>query len=314
MFEADSRNARWETAIVRTNHCATAWTLGLTVVGGLALRADDIIPIQHERAQNTVAEVRGSVVRIDMPPLQANAELLPLPARSPDASIEQPTFLEATPHTAEPFTPNVGPSIGPPQPRSSPRVYFPRLTARWHAITKPRLAWSHWGYPEQFIDPPLGATVAAPAQIQIANGQAAQMVLYDYDFFERGSQAATLNPSGHRKLDRISQWAESNPAPIIVERLTGNDELNEARRQYVIDELQKLPARIPEMRVVVGEPSVARLNGDEATAIYQSLLRRTQTGTGATPTSGSVSGGGMTPSSGSINSQTLGTSNQSSGS
>jgi hypothetical protein len=179
-----------------------------------------------------------------------------------------------------PWPPAPTTSIGPPMPRKEPHVYFPRLSARFHSITQPRLAWSHWGYPEQYIEPPLGATVYAPVEVQIANGQAAQMVLYDYDFYDTGKDAATLNTRGRRQLAKIALLASRTPHPIIVEYLADRDELNELRRQHVVEELQKLSIEVPEIRVIVGQPPLTVLSGDDALAIIQGLLRRTASGTG----------------------------------
>lgn len=225
----------------------------------------------------------------------SNEDAVPVPVPPPATSnLPMPTTLAG--ETLPPAMPRPGMPADPGMAQSvPPRVYFPKLTARYHAEKVPRKAWTHWGYPENFAEPVLGAAVAAPVMIQIANGQAAQMVLYDYDFLPPTSPTA-LSQRGRRQLQKVITLAEQTTFPIIIQASLGNEAQDDARREFVIGELAKYAPWIPEMRVVVADPSAAGLSGTEAAIIYSNMLGRTAAGGGgASGGGGGGTGGGTLP-------------------
>jgi hypothetical protein len=131
----------------------------------------------------------------------------------------------------------------------------------------------HWGYPEEFIERPFGGPVRKVLNTQIASGLAAQLVLYRFDF-----DGDRLSPGGMRHAWRISDKMQLVTAPVIVEP-TGNRALDLARRDQVIVFLQQV-AQIPIVpdNVVIGYPPVNGLDGDEAIAIQQAVIRNLQMG------------------------------------
>src|SRR5262249_50049311 len=97
-----------------------------------------------------------------------------------------------------PISPAPVPAVGLPgtmqAPVAAPRFgWWQRCCQRWRACCL--------GYPEEFEAQPLGASLNAFAQTQAANGEAAQMVLYQADFVEGTGK---LSPRGHERLARIA--------------------------------------------------------------------------------------------------------------
>jgi hypothetical protein len=138
------------------------------------------------------------------------------------------------------------------------------------------------GYPEDFDQPPLGHSVNQHYVIHVQNGEAARMVLYQYDFV---GCTAVLNPRGKQQLAKMAAMLSHNPFPIVIEHTPYAPTLGEARRQAVMAELAQAPFPVPPERVVVGPPIANGLAGVEAERVYSNLLQRTQGG-------GALGGGG----------------------
>jgi hypothetical protein len=133
-------------------------------------------------------------------------------------------------------------------------------------------------------------------QTQVANGVAARMTLYDFDF-ERGG--TRLNYRGRDRLRQIAALLPHNEFPVVLERLPFAPDLAEARRLAVLNELAEMA---PPDRVVVGPPLAVPLRGVEASAIYDNLLRSVETygvwvsqglEAGGRPAAGPVGTGGV---------------------
>jgi hypothetical protein len=130
------------------------------------------------------------------------------------------------------------------------------------------------GYPEEFEEVPFGAFLYAHGRTMVANGTAARMVLYQYDFVDGQPQ---LKPRGYDQLAKIAHLLEISPAPLVIERTPCLPGLAEARRLAVLDELARhLPHPIPPERVVVGPPLAIGLSGREAEIVYGNLLNQTR--------------------------------------
>jgi len=141
--------------------------------------------------------------------------------------------------------------------------------------------WKRWktslrncfGYESEFEAVPLGAFVDEAYRIHVANGQAARMVLYHYDFV---GNTAALNTHGQDHLAKIAAMLAHNSFPVIVERTSSNPALAQARRLAVLNQLGGEGIVIPPERVVVGGPIANGLRGAEAEIIYQNLLSQTR--------------------------------------
>jgi hypothetical protein len=140
------------------------------------------------------------------------------------------------------------------------------------------------GSPQDYNPPPFGAVVYASYAPAVANGDAAHLVLYRFDF-ECASQA--LNLHGHDRLVLMAPLLLRTPFPLIIERTPDAPALAEARRLVVLNELAAAGVSIPPQRVVVGPAPAVGLSGLEAAIIYQNLLQQTE----HAPTSPGLSGG-----------------------
>jgi hypothetical protein len=163
---------------------------------------------------------------------------------------------------------------------------------RWHSVAGPaksRMQEKWLGYPEEFHEPPLGAFLYAHGRIQVANGEAARMVLYQYDF-EEGTDR--LNHRGRQQLAKIAAMMPENFNPLVIEWSPDAPALDEARRVAVLTELGRGPFPVVPERVVVGPPVAYGLQGVEAELVYQNLLQQTQSrGTLLQPSTGFTSAG-----------------------
>lgn len=161
-----------------------------------------------------------------------------------------------------------------------------------YARFKERCRAKYWGYPEKFYEPPLGTMLMGHNMAQVANGQAARMALYQYDFLPASDQ---LNARGKTQLAKIAQWLPANAFPVFVEPTPANPELDEARRQTVWRELSS-HCSIPSERVSVGRPHVRGLGAGDALLLDRNRLGLTSargvsaSGGGASTNSISTSG------------------------
>jgi hypothetical protein len=139
------------------------------------------------------------------------------------------------------------------------------------------------GYEEEFVARPLGESANQNIQVQAANGAAARMVLYRYDFLACGPG---LTLRGKDQLAKIVARSAHNGFPIVIERTPECPGLAEARRLVVLNELAHGPIPVPPERVVIGPPLAIGLRGIDAVLIHDNLLKLTQQGP-----QGGISGG-----------------------
>jgi hypothetical protein len=130
------------------------------------------------------------------------------------------------------------------------------------------------GYPEEFEEVPLGKFLYAHGRTMVANGEAARMVLYQYDFVDCQPQ---LNQRGFDQLAKIARLLAINPAPLVIERTPCMPELAEARRRAVLSALASGPCPVPPERVVVGPARANGLSGLESELVYRNLLFQVRT-------------------------------------
>lgn len=116
---------------------------------------------------------------------------------------------------------------------------------------------------------PLGASFHATMGTQIQNGIAARMVLYHFDFCPG---EGVLTPRGRRQLFKIAQRLPRVAAPILIQP-TGDNDLDEARRACVLDELSALSFSVPEEQVQTAFRTVRALEGPDAMVIDRKLQR-----------------------------------------
>jgi hypothetical protein len=155
--------------------------------------------------------------------------------------------------------------------------------------------WPCLGYESEFEPAPFGASVYTVYRHHVANGDAARMVLYHYDFV---NNTATLNTHGQDQVAKIAAMLAQNVFPVIVERTPSNPQLAEARRLAVLKQLGRGGIPIAAERVVIGAPIANGLRGAEAEIIYQNLLSQTRERGLVTGAASGLLGATTTPSAG----------------
>ncbi len=170
----------------------------------------------------------------------------------------------------------------------------------WHR-TQCKRQLQEWalGFPEEFNEWPLGSSLYAHGRTLVANGSAARMVFYHYDFVDGSAQ---LNVRGRDKLAKISQLLPATFFPVVIERTPATPGLDVQRRATVLAALSDSRFPIPPERLVIGPPIAHGLMGVEADVLfYNQLYSLSQGGAGIGGFSGSqgfdasgLSGGALT--------------------
>lgn len=154
---------------------------------------------------------------------------------------------------------------------------------------------------------PLGQVSDAFNETQQTNAEAADFILYDYEFV---GDTATLNPKGRDHMVQIARRLPYVPFPVVVEQTEKTNEVKENQRLLTIDEtrranvvmwLQKFYADDVTMdpnlianRVVVAPDFNRQMRGDEAIAAFDNSLGSYGGGRGGMGGMGGMSGrGGM---------------------
>jgi hypothetical protein len=213
----------------------------------------------------------------------ASSRAQDLPPAIPEGTVLRPS----APSVAAPalVRPDPIPVIVPPggvRPTWYPAPVDPIAVKRhqaWHVEHKARsrlwrcLQGKLWGYPEEYEPRPLGASLYDHGLAMAANGAAARMTLYRFDFLPGSSE---LSPRGLDQLSKISAQLAVSPFPVIVERTPGEPALAESRRYAVLAQLARGPVPVMSDRVLVGVPSPVGLSGPDAQVIAGNGLGRTQ--------------------------------------
>ena len=116
----------------------------------------------------------------------------------------------------------------------------------------------------------LGSSVRAFHKVQKENADLDKYVVYQNEWYQNGTE---LGPFGRNHLLLISKRLAAVTVPVIVQA-SPDAQLNEMRRQHIVDILAKLGvAGNVDARVVVGFPEALDLDGNLAAIIYyQSLI------------------------------------------
>lgn len=169
-----------------------------------------------------------------------------------------------------------------------PATWWERMQLRkWEK--KRRMQESCLGYPEEFCEQPLGVALYSQLETQVANGIAAKLVLYHFDFLDGSPQ---LNSKGVERLARHVAVMNRNVFPLVIEHTPETPGLDEARRITVQQAISQMQAPIAPERVIVGLPSPTGLSGKQAVILEANLLRDTRTGGTTNLAPGSFRAGG----------------------
>ena len=248
----------------------------------------------------------------------ASSRAQDLPPALPDGAGTPPSAPAPAVATTPIFRPDPIPVIVPPggiRPTWYPAPIDPIALKRHEAKHVEHKAHSRlwrclqarfWGYPEEYEPRPLGASLYDHGLAMAANGAAARMTLYRYDFLPGSSE---LSPRGIDQLAKISAQLAVSPFPVIVERTPNEPTLAESRRYAVLAQLARGPIPVTSDRVLIGVPRPVGLAGPDAQVIAGNSLGRTQgygppipinsngvnSPSGVTSSSGAASNGGINP-------------------
>ena len=127
------------------------------------------------------------------------------------------------------------------------------------------------GYPEYFVEPPLGTTVNQPLDIMKAKANVHDQLLYRTDF-RQGT--ANLSPSGAARLTRMVRKLPTCLGPLVVEWTPEQPLLAEQRRLAIVDLLNQSGVPISPDQIVVGASPFNGILGDDAAVTYPIMINR----------------------------------------
>jgi len=146
------------------------------------------------------------------------------------------------------------------------------------------------GYPDAFVEPPLGFYVNEQLSLQVAKADPHRFTLYRTDFLPGTN---VLSPIGASRfnimINRVGAW----PGPVTIEWTPDQPAVAEARRQAVLAMLQRTGLPIIPERVVVGPSPYPGGLGIEPANFYNNMTIRSQMASPAfalPPTESSASG------------------------
>jgi hypothetical protein len=119
--------------------------------------------------------------------------------------------------------------------------------------------------------PPLGTNVYTVNRTQVANNDAARLILRHYDFMD---DSIELNPFGQARLDSIVAHAQRTGGPILIEWTPENPGLDMGRRALVAQQLARSGSAIPPESLIIGPDRSGRLLGVEADLVELTELSR----------------------------------------
>ena len=149
------------------------------------------------------------------------------------------------------------------------------------------------GYPDQFVEPPIGFYVNQTYSTMKAKADPHKFTLYKSDFLPGTTQFSPIGASRFNLMaSRLPGWV----GPITIEWSPDEPELALARRNAVVEYFQANQFPIVPDRVVIGPSRYPGTYGADAANFYGNLSTRNQTagsGYSLSPTSfGNFSSGG----------------------
>jgi hypothetical protein len=130
------------------------------------------------------------------------------------------------------------------------------------------------GYPENFVEPPLGYYVNEQLGVQVAKADPHRFTLYHTDFLPGTTSFSPIGASRYNIMaSRMAGWS----GPITIEWTPEQPELAEARRLAIVDTLNKAGQPLVATRVVIAPSMYPGALGVEAINNYANTVSRGQT-------------------------------------
>ena len=127
------------------------------------------------------------------------------------------------------------------------------------------------GYPEEFVEPPLGFYLRENVAVMKAKAAPHAFTLYHSDFV---GDSATLSPNGAQRLSLMARRLPCWLGPVVVEWTPDRPALAESRRAAIVAMLRGARLPVDDGRVVVGPSLAPGLMGTDAVANYNNLILR----------------------------------------
>jgi hypothetical protein len=129
------------------------------------------------------------------------------------------------------------------------------------------------GYPENFVEPPLGAYVNEQFAVQVGKADTHRFTLYRSDFLPGTSLFSPVGASRYNIMaTRMPAWM----GPITIEWTPEQPDLAQARRQAIVERLIKAGQPIVADRVVIAPSPYPGAMGIEAMNNFNNTIARTQ--------------------------------------
>ena len=136
------------------------------------------------------------------------------------------------------------------------------------------------GYPETFVEPPLGYYVNEQFAVQVAKADPHRFTLYRTDFLPGTNQFSPIGASRFNIMaTRMPGWF----GPITVEWTPEQPELAESRRQAILETLRQGGQPILADRVVIAPSPYPGAMGVEAVNNFGNTIARSQMSAPAFP-------------------------------
>jgi len=117
------------------------------------------------------------------------------------------------------------------------------------------------GYPDAFIEPPLGYYLNQQLAVQVAKADTHRFTLYNSDFLPGTNQFSPIGASRFNLMfARLPGW----PGPIVVQWSPDEPVLAQARRQAVVETLASAGVPVTAERVLIGPSPYPGGMGTEA--------------------------------------------------
>ncbi len=129
------------------------------------------------------------------------------------------------------------------------------------------------GYPDTFVEPPLGAYINRQFAVQVSKADAHRFTVYHSDFLPNTDKFSPIGASRFNVMyGRLAGWS----GPIFVEWTPDQPELAESRRRAVLMTLASAGVAMPAERVLIGPSPYPGLTGIEAINNYGNTIGRGQ--------------------------------------
>ncbi len=127
------------------------------------------------------------------------------------------------------------------------------------------------GYPENFVEPPLGQYVNEQMAVQVAKANTHRFTLYRSDFLPGTAQ---FSPSGASRFNIMAARIPAWMGPIMIEWTPDAPAVAEERRLVVLQTMQRAGLPVVAERVVVGPSPYPGAMGVEAVNHNSNIIVR----------------------------------------